>query len=200
MVGELQCRVFTLFGKVIGQIEEPDCDFHLNLASLRPHTLLRKKVRPAPPSKQPAWPNGQFRRHAHGGRNLVRNGTRSCCLLVRECESRGSLQVMLRSTISTLSNLEMDMMSRIDSLSRTVRENPFRRFEKAKQTRLSLHSKGLLYGSPDGDERSRKGRKTTAGHHDDKMAKSSLPYLEQLRIVCLRNGGSEFTPASRDTH
>ena len=66
VVGESQCQVFTLFGKVIGQIEETGFRF----------PFFGKKVRGQyrPQTTLPAWPNGQFRRrYAHGGRNLVRN-------------------------------------------------------------------------------------------------------------------------------
>ena len=76
VVGERTCRVYVLFGKVIGTIDEPGCYFLPRILGARAFivNLLGQCscARPATQSGIPSQPARQFRgRRANGNRHLV---------------------------------------------------------------------------------------------------------------------------------
>lgn len=130
IVRECQAQVFTLFGKVIGTIDEPGLHFPISLygvrallipffgkrydvsIALRQHYLRNQMV-----NSEEGTPMGV-------GIWYEMRVTDPVAYLFTNANPEGSLQAnVTSSTISTLSNLEMEkMLEDRHSLSRTVRE------------------------------------------------------------------------------
>ena len=130
VVGESQCQVFTLFGKVIGQIEEPGLRFPIlefGVSSLLIPFFGKKYV--VSTALKQHYLRGQMVNSEEGtpmgvGIWYEMRVNDPVAYLFVNTNPEGSLQAnVASSTISTLSNLEMDMMlENRHSLSRTVRE------------------------------------------------------------------------------
>ena len=130
VVHEAEAQVFTLFGKVIGTIDEPGLRFPV--AEFGPGALMvpffGKKHRVSLALKQ-HYLRGQMVNSEEGtpmgvGIWYEMRVNDPVAYLFVNTNPEGSLQAnVASSTISTLSNLEMDMMlENRHSLSRTVRE------------------------------------------------------------------------------
>jgi regulator of protease activity HflC (stomatin/prohibitin superfamily) len=130
VVREAECQVFTLFGKVIGRIEEPGLRFPIfefGISSLL-IPFFGKKYHVSTALKQ-HYLRGQMVNSEEGtpmgvGIWYEMRVNDPVAYLFVNTNPEGSLQAnVASSTISTLSNLEMDMMlENRHSLSRTVRE------------------------------------------------------------------------------
>ncbi|TWU37346.1 SPFH domain-containing protein [Novipirellula artificiosorum] len=131
VVDERQSRVFTLFGKVLGTIDEPG--LHFPLALFGPRALLmplfgRQQV--VSQAMRQHYLRGQMVNSEEGtpmgvGIWYEMQVNDPVAYLFMNANPEGSLQAnVASSTISTLSNLEMDkMLEDRHSLSRSVRQS-----------------------------------------------------------------------------
>ncbi len=130
VVEECQAQVFTLFGKVIGVLDEPG--LHFPVAQFGPRALLMPlfgKRHPVSTAMRQHYLRGQMVNSEEGtpmgvGIWYEMQVNDPVAYLFINTNPEGSLEAnVASSTISTLSNLEMDkMLEDRHSLSRTVRQ------------------------------------------------------------------------------
>jgi hypothetical protein len=201
VVREREAQVFTLFGKVIGTLDEPGLRFPLATSAPRPcccrssasargqHGMLRQRyLRDQMVNSEEGTPMGV-------GIWYEMQVSDPVAYLFNNADPEGSLQANVASaTISTLSNLEMDkLLEDRHQLSRKVRATVSPLSEKwGYPARLGLHPQGRLHRPRDGRQHHRQGGQAPgAGHqrHEAGRREPRRPDQEPDRLQGLREDG-----------